>query len=88
MLLQHFRAIEAAVGEVRKVTQHSAKEDTEDTRLALSRCQSFILEHARGFERLITERDCAASYVEDYQAGVLSEMGGASFLSTNNRTPA
>ncbi|KAJ8452291.1 hypothetical protein Cgig2_006096 [Carnegiea gigantea] len=64
-----------------KVTRHSAKEDTEDNRLALSRCQSFILEHARGFERLITERDCAASYVEDYQAGVLSEMGG--FFSVN-----
>uniref|UniRef100_A0A7C9EW35 Uncharacterized protein n=1 Tax=Opuntia streptacantha TaxID=393608 RepID=A0A7C9EW35_OPUST len=74
MLLKHFRAIEAAVGEVRKAAQHFAKEDTEDAHLALSYCHRFFLDHARGWERLITEQKSAASYVEDYQAGVLSEI--------------
>jgi len=72
-LLKHFRAIEAAIGELGKPLSTLQKK-TEDAHLALSYCHRFFLDHARGWERLITEQKSAASYVEDYQAGVLSEI--------------
>ncbi|KAJ8452271.1 hypothetical protein Cgig2_006076 [Carnegiea gigantea] len=79
MPLKQLRAIEAAVGEVLKATQHHTTEDTENDHRALSTFWAFFLMSCDELERRIAELKAAASSMEDYQASVLSEIEGLLF---------